>query len=142
MCMLRQRCSLSMLHRTCEYLHGVLGWVDEACPISCACLFILSPGLLRSTLSHTWCKLNLPIFLLRVGLLTLMYMDSLIVLAVSWSSLPIIWKLSCEVVWPEVQLWLCIGEGSFRCSLNLSPKVLEVFPIYSSSYARSPHWNQ
>ena len=52
-------------------------------------------------------------------------MDSLIVLAVPWSSLPIIWKLSCEVVWPEVELWLCMG-GSFRCSLNLSPKVPEV----------------
>ena len=26
MCMLRQWCSLSMLHRTCEYMHGVLGW--------------------------------------------------------------------------------------------------------------------
>ena len=75
MCMFRQRCSLSMFHRTFENMHGVLGWVDWACPmggVSCAWLFILSPRVLRSTLSHTWCKLNLPIFLLRVGLLTLM----------------------------------------------------------------------
>ena len=28
MCMLRQGCSLSMLHRTCEELHGVLGWLN------------------------------------------------------------------------------------------------------------------
>ena len=69
-------------------------------------------------------------------------MDSLIVLAVPWSSLPIIWKLSCVVVWTVLQLWLCIGKGSFRCSLNLSQKVLEVSPVYSSSHVRSPHWNQ
>ena len=40
-------------------------------------------------------------------------MDSLIVLLVPWFSLPIIWRLSCVVVWPVVQLWLCIAEGSF-----------------------------
>ena len=42
----------------------------------------------------------------------------------------------------SVQLWLHIGEDSFRFSLNLSAKVLEVSPMYSSSQARSPHWNQ
>ena len=35
--------------------------------------------MLRSTPSHIWCKLKLPIFLLRVELLTRMYIDSLIV---------------------------------------------------------------
>ena len=35
-----------------------------------------------------------------------------------------------------------MGEGSFRCSLYLSPKVLEVSPIYSSSQPRLPHWYQ
>ena len=39
--MLRQRCSLSMLHRTSEKVMGMLVWVDWACPISCMCLFIL-----------------------------------------------------------------------------------------------------
>ena len=33
-------------------------------------------------------------------------------------------------------------EGSLRCSLNLSPKVLEVSPMYSSLQVRSPHWNK
>ena len=28
------------------------------------------------------------------------------------------------------------------CSLNLSPKVLEVSLMYSSLQVRSPHWNQ
>ena len=35
-----------------------------------------------------------------------------------------------------------MGEGSFRCSLYLSPKVLEVSSMYSSSQERSPHWHQ
>ena len=33
-------------------------------------------------------------------------------------------------------------ECSFRCSLNLSSKILEVSPMYSSSHRRSPHWNE
>ena len=43
-------------------------------------LFILRPGVLIETLSHIWCKLNLPTLLFRVGLLTLINMDSLIYL--------------------------------------------------------------
>ena len=39
------------------------------------------------TLSHIWGRLNLPILLLRVGLLTLMKMDSLIYLDI-WCPLP------------------------------------------------------
>ena len=35
-----------------------------------------------------------------------------------------------------------MGEGAFSCSLYLSPKVLEVSPIYSSSKPRLPHWYQ
>ena len=74
MCMHRQGCSLTMLHRSCKKVHGGIRLGDWACPISCTCLFILSPRVLRNTLSHISYKLNLPIFLLRVGLLTLMYM--------------------------------------------------------------------
>ena len=96
--MVRQGCTLSMPIEPAKMCMGVLDWVDWACPISCVCLFILSLGVLRSTLFQICCKLNLPIFLLREGLLTLMYIDSLIVLAVLWSSLPIIWKLTCLVV--------------------------------------------
>ena len=43
-------------------------------------LFNLSPGVLIKTLSHIWGKLNLPTLLFRVGLLTLINMDSLIYL--------------------------------------------------------------
>ena len=35
-----------------------------------------------------------------------------------------------------------MGEGSFRSSLYLSPKVLEVSPVYSSSQERSPQGNK
>ena len=34
---------MSKLHSTCENVHGVLGWVDWACSISCACLFPFKP---------------------------------------------------------------------------------------------------
>ena len=56
------------------------------------CLFKLRPLVLSKTLSHIWGKLNLPSLLFKVGLLTLMYMDSLMFLAKLCPSLPIIWK--------------------------------------------------
>ena len=59
----------------------LMGVLELACPTACACLFKLRPGVLRKTLSHIWGKLNLPMFLLNVGLLTLIKLDSLIFLA-------------------------------------------------------------
>ena len=41
----------------------------------------LSPGVLKRTLSHIWLRLYLPMFWFKVGLFTLMKMDSLMVLA-------------------------------------------------------------
>ena len=38
-------------------------------------------------------------------------------------------------------MWSCIGEGAFRCSLNLSPKFLADSPIYSSSHSTLLHLN-
>ena len=70
-------------------------------------------------------------------------MDSLIFLAKLCPSLPIIWKLLWLVGLPVWLLWWGIAEGAFRCSLYLSPKVLEVSPMYSSLQPRSPpHWYQ
>ena len=57
-------------------------------------------------------------------------MDSFIFLARFCPSLPIIWKLFWLVVWPVWMLWWWMAEGAFRCSLYLSPKVLEIFPMY------------
>ena len=65
---------------------GKLGWVkwgklELACPTACACLFKVRPGVFSKTLCHMWGKLNLPIFLFNVGLLTIIKIDSLIFLA-------------------------------------------------------------
>ena len=65
----------------------------------------------------------------------------LISLEMFCSSLPTILKLLMLVVWPVVLLWSCIGDGAFRCSLNLSPNVLAVSPIYSSSQSNLLHLN-
>ena len=97
-------------------------------------LFIRTP-------SHTCGRWYLPMFLFSDGLLTLMNIDSFISLERFCSSLPTILKLLMLVVWPVVLLWSCIGEGVFRCSLNLSPNVLAVSPIYSSSQSNLLHLN-
>ena len=62
-------------------------------------LFNLRPGVLIKTLSHIWGKLNLPTLLFRVGLLTLIKMDSLIYLDKWCPSLPIILKLLQLMGW-------------------------------------------
>ena len=61
----------------------------------------LNSAIENRTLSQLCGRLYLPIFLFRVGLLTLIYMASLIALAKLYPSLHIIWKLS-TVVWPLV----------------------------------------
>ena len=61
--------------------------------------FIFSSGMLNSKLSQMCGRLCFPIFLLSVGLFTLIYIDSLIVLARLLSSLPIILKFSIVVSW-------------------------------------------
>ena len=119
--------------------------MDWACPLRdvlCACplsLLILRSEVLHRTLSHIWWKLYLPTFLLSVGLLTLMNIDSFIVLARPWSSLPMILKLSGVVLCPVWVLCMWMGEGSLRFSLTLFPKVLDVSPMYFSSHVSSPH---
>ena len=120
----------------------MLGLLELTCPTVCTCLFKLRPGVLSKTLSHMWGKLNLPMFLFNVGWLTIMNMDSLIFLAKLCLSLLIIWKLIWLVGWLVWLLCWWMGERSFRCSLYLSPKFLEISPMYSSSQERSPHWNQ
>ena len=105
------------------------------------CYFNFSSEVLSRTSSHMWGRWYLPMFLLRDGLLTLMYNASLIVLLRFWSSLPTILKLSIVTWWPLMLLWSNIGEGAFWCSLNLSAKVQEDSPMYSSSQSTLPHLN-
>ena len=109
------------------------------CPLS---LLIFRSGVLNRTQPHIWGRLYLPTFLLSVGLLTMIYIDSLIILTGPWSSLPIMFKLSGVVLCPVWVLYTWMDEDSFMCSLYLSSKFLEVYSMYSSLYARSPHWYQ
>ena len=79
----------------CPKCVGKLGWfkwgeLELAYPTACTCLFKVRLGELSKTLSHMWGKLNLPIFLFNVGLLTLITIDSLMYLAKPCPSLPII----------------------------------------------------
>ena len=55
--------------------------------------------MLINTLFHKWGKLNLPILLFKVGLLTLINMDSFIYLDRWCLSLPIILKLLWLMGW-------------------------------------------
>ena len=100
----------------------------------------LSSEMLARTSSQTCGRWYLPTFLFKDGSLTLMYIASLIVLIWFKSSLPTISKLLMVIWWPLMLLWSCMGEGDFRCSLNLSPNVLEDSPIYSSSQSTLSQW--
>ena len=82
--------------------------------------FIFSSGIVNSILSHICGRLYFPMFLFRVGLLTLINMASCMVLAKLFSSLPMILKLFIDVIWPLVFWCVNIGEGFFKCSSNLS----------------------
>ena len=55
--------------------------LELASPTACTCLSKVRPAVLSKTLSHMWGKLNLPMFLFNVGLLTLLKIDSLMFLA-------------------------------------------------------------
>ena len=128
------------------YSHLVGMWADVICLSGrwnnhWVNYFNLSSLLLLRTSSHMWGRWYLPIFLFRDGPLTLMYMDSLISLERFRSSLPTMLKFWSVVVWPEMLLWSWMGEGAFRCSLNLSPNVLDVSPMYSSSHSNLSHLN-
>ena len=89
--------------------------------------------------SHMCGRWYLAMFLLRDGLLTLIYKASLMVLMRFWSSLSTMLKLSMVTVWPEVLKWSYIGEGDFWCSINLSANDPADSPIYFSSHSTLSH---
>ena len=72
--------------------------------------FSFSSEVLIRTSSHMCGRWNLPMFLLRDGLLMF------------WSSLPTMLKFSMAMLRPVVLKWSYMGEGALRCSLNHSPK--------------------
>ena len=101
--------------------------------------FNFSSEVLTRTSSQTCGRWYLPTFLLRDGSLTLMYRASFIVLIWFKSSLPIILKLLMVTLWPLMLLWSYMGEGGFRCSLNLSPKVLGLIYICTNQEGQQHH---
>ena len=64
--------------------------------------FSLSSEVVNRTSPHICGRWNLPMFLLRDGLLTLINNASFIALMRFWSSLPTILKLSMVILWPVV----------------------------------------
>ena len=63
-------------------------------------IYFFNSGMENISLSQMRGRLYFPIFLLRVGLFTLMYIDSLMIPSMLLSSLPIILKLSRGFTWP------------------------------------------
>ena len=100
----------------------------------------LSSGDLNNTSSHICGTWYLPIFLFRDESLTLINIASLMALAILWSSLPTMLKLSRDSSWPVVLWWSWMGVKALMCSLNLSANVLPLHSppcciwIYMSQY--------
>ena len=70
--MVIQGCSVSMFHRTCENVHRGARLGGLCMPSILHMSFYFKPrGIKKYSIQYIWCNLNLPIFLLRVGLLTL-----------------------------------------------------------------------
>ena len=103
--------------------------------------FNFSSEMLSRTSSQICGRWYLPMFLLRDGLLALIYRASFMVLKRFWSSLPSMVKLSIVTSWPEMFWWSYMGDGALRCSFNLSSKFLADSPIYSSSQSTLSHLN-
>ena len=136
---------LSMPSMPYSSMHMPKGWNELSMPtegwLVCMPIVIINfkvRGVKQDSHSHIWWRLYLPTFLMSVGLLTLMYIDSLIILAKPWSSFPMMLKFSGLVLCPAWVLCPWLGEGSLRCSLYLSPKVLDVSPMHYSSH-NAPH---
>ena len=83
-----------------------------------------SDGVSCSTSCYMWGSWYIPMFLLRDGSFTHMYMIFFILLVTLYDSLPTMVKHSkftrCPVGW--LHWW--IGDGALKCSLSVSPKVL------------------
>ena len=121
-----------------QWFKVVITMLHVCCSHRC---FIWSSGVFIRTASHMSGKLYLEVFLLRGSLLTLIYLDSFIVLVKHCSSLSITLQFSMVIGW-AVEWWPCIGDGVLKCSLYLSPNVLGGFPLSSSLQSSLSNVNQ
>ena len=106
-------------------------------------IWFLALACQTETLFQMCGRLYLPLFLLRVGFLSLTYMASFMALAIFWPSLAMIFKFSTVVMLP-VMFWCSkTGNGVFKCTVvSLFKSFWADSPIYSSSYSFLPHLNQ
>ena len=84
----------------------VLDGTGEDLSAWCSCLFLtLSSGFLNRIPSHICSRLNFAMFLLRVGLFTLMKMDSLMILTKPCPSLSTMLKSCTNIILPVDDRW-------------------------------------
>ena len=98
-------------------------------------------GLAPSRLSKQWGMDILPIFLLRLGSSRLMWITSLASLVTWEGSLSIMLKSSMEGRgwWKSLQCFSIADVVDLECSLTLSPRALEVSPIYEELHPSALH---
>ena len=131
-----------MLLTMCGLLCCLVGWYGGPCAVVLVDLggrfyFRWKLGMLNKTSSHMWCSWYLSIFLLRNGSLTLMNIDSLMVLAMVCDSLPTMGKFSNLVWWPEVLAWLYMGKVPWGVPLAFPQGSLQTTlctPHYTPTY--------
>ena len=82
----------------------------------------MSPGLSCSIWSHTYCSWYFSRFLFKDGSLALMYMASFMCLVVPWVYVWTMLKQSGLTACPVELVCSWMGEGTLRCSSNLSSK--------------------
>ena len=102
--------SIHCCHYASWCYYGTI-WVSEGSPGPGVVGCYLSSGDLTSSSSHMCGSWYLPMFLFRDGSLTLMNNASLMALAIFWSSLPTMLKLSRDSSWPVMLLWSWMGDG-------------------------------
>ena len=130
----------------CQVADGIatIGWMCMLDGISLAdetakgsVQFSLSSEVLNKTSSYICDRWNLPMFLLRDGLLTLINNVSWIALLRFWSSLPTILKLSMVMLWPVVLKWSNIGRVPSDVpwtSLQKPLRTLQCIPHHNPTY--------
>ena len=141
MCKLRQWCSLSMLHRTCENMHGgvALGGLSKHNRWYTLCMPIyFEPWGIKKYSVPYKVQIELTYIPIKCGIVNpcidgfLNSSGNAMVLPPYYLEVVLCGSMACYAT------VIVYGEGSFRCSLNLSSNVQEVLPIYSSSHAL-PH---
>ena len=119
--------------------------LELACPTAWTCLLKVRPGVLSKTLSHMWSKLNLPMFLFNVGLLTLIKIDSLMFLARPpyYLKVGMTSRMACTVaammymggILQVLFESFSKGPGGFHYVFIITGEVTTLEPIYGPTFA-------